>query len=135
MLLLYSQAGEISPEQLDFLTEQLEEEWPDDRDYFINRDMLKILEDAGADSELLALLQRCLGDRDEVDILWMDTEATSDDMYRDLDWDDWDHDHIYGEGGEITHPDGVGPNHAHGPGVDPNHTHGERPRPANQFTG
>jgi hypothetical protein len=132
MLLLYAQAGEITPEQLDFLTEQLEEEWPDDRDYFINRDMLKILENAGADSELLALLERCLGDRDEVDILWMDTEGMDDSMYRDLDWD-WDHEHYYGPAGEISHPPGVDPNHEHAPGEG--HTAEERERPRNPFTG
>jgi hypothetical protein len=115
MLLLYAQAGEITQEQLDFLTEQLEEEWPDDRDYFISRDMMKILENAGADPELLALLDRCLGNRDEVDILWMDTEGmtgTDDSAYRDLDWDlNWDHEHTYGPAGEVIHPEGVDPNH------------------------
>ena len=123
MILLYAQTGEISPEQLEFLVENLEEEWPDDRDYYISRDLLKILENAGADTELLALLERALGDRDEVDILWMDTEATDDSSYRDLD-QDWDHEHVYDQTGAITHPDGTphDHDHEHGQGGAP-HAH------------
>jgi hypothetical protein len=122
MLLLYAQAGEISPEQLEFLVDNLEEEWPDDRDYYINRDLLKILENAGADIQLLALLERCLGDRDEVDILWMDTEATDDSLYRDLDAD-WDHDHIYSQGGEHTHSHEPGQQHSHAAETEHDHMH------------
>lgn len=74
MILLYAQVGEISEEQLDMLVDNLEEEWPEDRDYFINRSMIDMLKARGADSVLLHLLTEALGNRDEVDILWVDTE-------------------------------------------------------------
>jgi processive 1,2-diacylglycerol beta-glucosyltransferase len=74
MSLLYSQVGELSEEQLDFLVDNLEEEWPEDRDYFINRPMLDMLKQRGADPGLIRMLTQALGDREEVDILWVDTE-------------------------------------------------------------
>ena len=74
MILLYSQVGELSEEQLDFLVDNLEEEWPEDRDYFINRSMLDMLKQRGADPGLIRMLTQALGDREEVDILWVDTE-------------------------------------------------------------
>jgi len=74
MILLYSQVGELSEEQLDFLVDNLEEEWPEDRDYYINRTMVDLLKQRGADPTLLRLLTLALGDREEVDILWVDTE-------------------------------------------------------------
>ena len=74
MILLYSQVGELSDEQLDFLVDNLEEEWPEDRDYFINRPMLDMLKQRGADPGLIRMLTQALGSREEVDILWVDTE-------------------------------------------------------------
>lgn len=74
MILLYSQVGELSEEQLDFLVDNLEEEWPEDRDYFINRPMLEMLKQRGADATLIHMLTQALGNRDEVDILWVDTD-------------------------------------------------------------
>ena len=74
MILLYTQVGELSEEQLDFIVDNLEEEWPEDRDYYINRQMLEMLKARGADPTLLRLLTQALGDREEVDILWVDTE-------------------------------------------------------------
>jgi hypothetical protein len=90
MILLYSQAGELTEAQLDFLIDNLEEEWTDDRDYFINRDMIATLKSRGAEPALIRLLEGALGDKDEVEILWVDTEEEWDD---DNDDDDHDHDH------------------------------------------
>ena len=78
MILLYKQVGELSEEQLDFLIDNLEEEWADDRDYYINREMLAMLEAKGADSGLLGVLKDALGSKDEVDVLWLDTEEEID---------------------------------------------------------
>ncbi len=78
-ILLYSQVGEITEEQLDFLIDNLEEEWSDDRDYFLNRDMLKLLEQQGADAQLMKLLEEALAGREEVEILWVDTEEDLED--------------------------------------------------------
>lgn len=74
MILLYAQVGEISEEQLEVLVDNLEEEWPEDRDYYINRAMIETLKQRGSDDVLIHLLEQALGNRDEVDILWVDTE-------------------------------------------------------------
>ncbi|HSN28117.1 MAG TPA: hypothetical protein VLT45_17645 [Kofleriaceae bacterium] len=62
--------GSINDDQLKFLVAQLEEENDDDTNYFIDRDTLELLSDNGADPELLALLEKGMGDDDEMDIAW-----------------------------------------------------------------
>lgn len=62
--------GEITSAQLGFLVEQLEEENEDDQDYFIDRDTLELLSDNGADPELIALLEKGMGDDESMDIAW-----------------------------------------------------------------
>jgi hypothetical protein len=66
--------GIISDAQLRFLIEQLEEEHDEDQDYYIDRDTLELLSDNGIDHELLAMLEKAMGDDDSMDIAW-DTEA------------------------------------------------------------
>ena len=62
--------GQISDEQLKFLVEQLEEEHDEDQDYYIDRDTLELLSDNGADPELLAMLEKAIGDDESMDIAW-----------------------------------------------------------------
>jgi processive 1,2-diacylglycerol beta-glucosyltransferase len=62
--------GTLTDEQLQFLIDQLEEEFPEDQDYWLNPSTLSLLEKAGADAELLALLRRALGDGEGVEIRW-----------------------------------------------------------------
>jgi hypothetical protein len=62
--------GTITEAQLEFLRAQLEEESATDQDYYIDRNTLDMFEDEGADGALLALLQRALGARGEMDIRW-----------------------------------------------------------------
>ena len=62
--------GEINDKQLAFLVEQLEEEHEEDQDYFIDRETLELLSDNGADPELLAMLEKGMGDDEEMDIAW-----------------------------------------------------------------
>ena len=62
--------GAITEEQLQFLADQLEEESPEDRDYYINEPTLEAFEEAGADGALLALLRKALGEREEMEIRW-----------------------------------------------------------------
>ena len=62
--------GVISPAQLKFLVEQLEEEHDEDQDYYIDRDTLELLADNGIDDELLGKLEKALGDDDSMDIAW-----------------------------------------------------------------
>jgi hypothetical protein len=75
MVKLYNAAsgellGDISDDQLAFLVEQFEEEWEGDKDYYINTATIDMLKDAGADGDLLKLLERLLGDKGEGDIRW-----------------------------------------------------------------
>ena len=62
--------GTISEEQLQFLVDQLEEEYTEDKDYYINRTTVEIMQQSGADPELINLLRRAIGDRDGVEIEW-----------------------------------------------------------------
>jgi hypothetical protein len=62
--------GNITEEQLQFLIDQLEEEFEEDRDYYINRDTITLLEKRGADPALLDLLNRALGDNPDMEIVW-----------------------------------------------------------------
>ncbi|MGE5184761.1 MAG: galactosyldiacylglycerol synthase [Acidobacteriota bacterium] len=62
--------GTIDDKQLAFLVEQLEEENDDDMNYFVDRDTLELLSDNGADPELLAVLEKGMGDDEEMDIAW-----------------------------------------------------------------
>jgi hypothetical protein len=62
--------GQITDKQLAFLVEQLEEEHDEDQDYYIDRETLELLSDNGCDPELLVMLEKAMGDDDEMDIAW-----------------------------------------------------------------
>ena len=62
--------GTISEAQLRFLVDQLEEEYAEDRDYYINLTMLDVMQQNGADPGLVDLLSKAIGDRDGVEIEW-----------------------------------------------------------------
>ncbi len=62
--------GFISEEQLKFLADQLEEESPDDTDYYFNSATIDLLAERGADEELLAKLRQALGSKEGVEIRW-----------------------------------------------------------------
>ena len=62
--------GVITDEQLKFLVDSLEEEHDEDKDYFIDKETLELLSDNDIDPELLAMLEKALGDDDSMDIAW-----------------------------------------------------------------
>jgi hypothetical protein len=62
--------GTVTDAQLAFLVEQLEEEHEEDQDYYIDRDTLELLSDNGADPELLAMLEKAIGQDDSMNIAW-----------------------------------------------------------------
>jgi hypothetical protein len=62
--------GEITEEHLAFMRSQLEEENADDQDYYINGATLDLFATRGADPALIALLQRALGEREDMDVRW-----------------------------------------------------------------
>ena len=62
----------ITEAQLDFLIDNLEEEFEEDEEYFLNADTIDYLKEQGADSELIAVLERALaGAKDGVDICYV----------------------------------------------------------------
>lgn len=65
-----AQLGEITETQLQYLVDQLEEEFMEDQDYAITPLTLTYFESHSADPHLLDLLKRALGDRDEALIRW-----------------------------------------------------------------
>ena len=62
--------GDITARQLESLVDVLEEESDTDRDYYIDAATIDVLADAGADAELVAMLQRAVGTRDGIEIVW-----------------------------------------------------------------
>ena len=68
--LFNAETGEISQAQLEFLVAQMEEEHPEDQDYYLNADLLEAWREQGADSALLTLLQKAMGDKEELTIRW-----------------------------------------------------------------
>ena len=65
-----ARVGEITEEQLKFLTDQLEEESSDDQDYYINKPTLDLFAGQGADAQLLDLLRGAMGGREEMELVW-----------------------------------------------------------------
>ncbi len=65
--------GHISREDLQFLIDQLEEESSSDTDYFINRDTVDLLEEAGGSATLVGMLRGAVGDSEGIDIAWEST--------------------------------------------------------------
>ena len=63
--------GTVSDEEFQLLVDQLEEESPDDSDYYVNRATLDLLGQVGAGTHLLTLLQQALGDREEMEVRWV----------------------------------------------------------------
>ena len=66
--------GEITEEQLDFLMDALEETDEEDRDYYIDGVTIDMLEEDGAEPELVEILRRIVGDRDGLEVRWSDDE-------------------------------------------------------------
>jgi hypothetical protein len=62
--------GTITEEQLKVLVEQLEEESPEDRDYYIDADTIEMFEEAGVDAGLVDVLKKALNGRPDMDVRW-----------------------------------------------------------------
>jgi hypothetical protein len=64
--------GTITEKQLDFLMENLEEEFEEDEEYFLIADTIDYLKEQGADRDLLSILEKALaGAQDGIDILYL----------------------------------------------------------------
>ena len=62
--------GQISEEQLQYLIDNLEEEWSEDQDYAVTPLLLEYFEGLGADAALVSILREALGDKEEIEIVW-----------------------------------------------------------------
>jgi len=62
--------GQITEEQLQFLIDNLEEEWLEDHDYAITPLLLEYFESLGGDAALISLLRDALAGREEIEIVW-----------------------------------------------------------------
>ena len=62
--------GDISGTQLEFLVDNLEEEFLEDHDYAITRLTIDYLASKGADQELVDMLNKALADTEEITIIW-----------------------------------------------------------------
>ena len=62
--------GVLSEEQLEELIDLLEEEDSEDRDYYIDADVLEFMEQEGASAELLNMLRPHITDEEGVEIEW-----------------------------------------------------------------
>ncbi len=62
--------GWISEEDLQFLIDNLEEEWEEDTDYYINRETVELLKRQGGSQGLIDLLDQALGDKEGIEIQW-----------------------------------------------------------------
>ena len=64
--------GTITEGQLDFLMENLEEEFEEDEEYFLDSGTVDYLKEQGADGKLVAMLEKALaGTQDGVDIFYL----------------------------------------------------------------
>lgn len=66
-----SKAGTITDAEYQFLAMLLEEDRLEDSDYYINRDTIAMLQDAGATLELIQVLTRAIAATGEADIRWV----------------------------------------------------------------
>ncbi len=62
--------GSITEDQLQFLQDNLEEEWSEDKDYAITPMLVDFFEMQGADPNLVTLLKDSLAGREEIEITW-----------------------------------------------------------------
>ena len=64
--------GTLTEKQLDFLMENLEEEFEEDEEYFLSLDTVDFLKEQGADNDLIAMLEKALaGTQDGIDIIYL----------------------------------------------------------------
>jgi hypothetical protein len=67
--------GDLTEDQVQTLVELLEEEDDEDRDYYIDRDMLDFMQEEGADEKLLDMIRPHVGEEEGVEIEWRDEGA------------------------------------------------------------
>ena len=67
--------GTIGEAQLQFLIDQLEEEWIEDQDYAITPLLVEMFQNENVDKEIITLLNDALGSNEEVEVVWKRQES------------------------------------------------------------
>jgi hypothetical protein len=62
--------GSITEAQLKFMIDQLEEEYSEDTDYYINQATIDMFEQERADPQLLDILRKALLSRNDMEVRW-----------------------------------------------------------------
>ena len=62
--------GTITEDQLQALSSEMEAESSTDRDYYLSRETLDMLEEDGVDPTLVSMLRAAMGGRSELEIEW-----------------------------------------------------------------
>ena len=65
--------GNITEAQLKFMIDQLEEEYAEDTDYYINQATIDMFEERHGDPQLLDILRKALLSRNDMEIRWSRT--------------------------------------------------------------
>ena len=63
--------GQISYEHLKFLNDELDAEYKSGEEYWINRDCLDTLIARGADPQLIAVLEKAMGNQGGIQFYWI----------------------------------------------------------------
>jgi hypothetical protein len=71
---------DITPEQLRRLQDALEEEFPEDHDYYINLETLDYLFARGVDACIVDRFREAMGARNGFDVLWRAMDQPPDDL-------------------------------------------------------
>ncbi|MDH3745464.1 MAG: galactosyldiacylglycerol synthase [Acidobacteriota bacterium] len=65
-----AELGSLTEEQLQFLIDQLEEETPEDQDYYLNPMTVDLLAERGGDEGLIERLRRAMGGNEGLEVRW-----------------------------------------------------------------
>lgn len=63
--------GSVSYAQLQFLINELKDEYKNGQEYLVNRDSLEILKLQGAEAALTKVIEKAMGDKDKVEFYWI----------------------------------------------------------------
>ena len=63
--------GSVTYAQLQFLINELKDEYKNGQEYLVNRDSLEILKQQGAEAALTKVIEKALGDKDKVEFYWI----------------------------------------------------------------
>ena len=63
--------GSVSYAQLQFLINELNDEYKNGQEYLVNRDSLEILKQQGAEAALTKVIEKAMGDKDKIEFYWI----------------------------------------------------------------